>query len=55
MSESPAMDDPQVPGELAEETEDAQPADATGPDTRDLDEDPAYNPQDEGLRDIKGG
>ncbi len=26
-----------------------------GPDTEDLNEDPAYNPDEEGLKDLKGG
>ena len=31
------------------------PEEEEGPDTSELDEDPAYNPDDEGLKDIKGG
>jgi hypothetical protein len=31
------------------------PAEADGPDTADLDDDPAYNPKGRGLRDLKGG
>jgi hypothetical protein len=34
------------------ETEDLE---EEGPDVADLDDDPAYNPQDEGLKEIKGG
>ena len=35
--------------------DDQAPTDAEGPDTADLDDDPAYNPNAAGLRDLKGG
>jgi hypothetical protein len=35
--------------------DDHAPAEAAGPDTADLDDDPAYNPKAPGLRDLKGG
>jgi len=35
--------------------DDQAPAEADGPDTADLDDDPAYNPKGPGLRDLKGG
>jgi hypothetical protein len=44
----------------AEDDDDARPITdeahgEEGPDTADLSEDPAYEPDDEGLKDIKGG
>ncbi len=33
----------------------APPEEEEGPDASELDEDPAYEPEDEGLKDIKGG
>ena len=47
----PTPDDvPGSPGELTEDDDERE-----GPDVDELDEDPAYNPDDEGLRGIKGG
>jgi hypothetical protein len=48
------------PGDEENETQDqAEPEEATseedGPDTAELDDDPAYNPDDPDLKGIKGG
>lgn len=47
MNEHPERDE--------DETTDAAPAGGPGDEVEDLESDPAYNPQDEGLKDIKGG
>ena len=46
--------DEQVPEE-AEAAEDAGAEEESGPDAADLNEDPAYNPEDENLKGLKGG
>jgi BON domain len=43
------------PAPLGGDTENGPEREANGPDTARLDEDPAYNPKDPGLRDLKGG
>ena len=50
MTDTPERDDEQAGPEGAVEDE----GQGAGP-AEDLESDPAYNPQDEGLKDIKGG
>lgn len=50
MDETPERDDEQAGPDGAREDE----GDGAGP-AEDLENDPAYNPQEEGLKDIKGG
>jgi hypothetical protein len=48
-------DDERNPDDETDEGQDAQGTEAGQPDTADLDDDPAYNPDDENLKGIKGG
>ena len=51
----PEHPDPQEPQDEGSEGEGAGTPPDEGPDPSELDQDPAYEPDDEGLKDLKGG
>ena len=55
MPERPGPDPERVREALRETAGPEGSEEEQGPDTEELDEDPAYNPDEEGLKDLKGG
>ena len=55
MEERPGPDLESVREEMRNEREEMEGATDDGPDASELDEDPAHNPDDDELKDIKGG
>jgi hypothetical protein len=55
MAERPGPDPDVVRETMQEEREEIEREAGNGPDTSELDQDPAYNPDDEELKDLKGG